>query len=420
MSRRLPKFLLLAAGAAVVQASATLGAVAWLSRTLTLEDLGRFGLYLGIVSFSLALDGVRQLIVVRGASDSPGDRSLVEDLAGLSIVYGAVIAIVVALAGALAFGLSWQEWLPIGCSSGLLIGGSPGFARMETSGRAHHAVLLHATSWSVSLLLGALLASSLGDVTCAAWALLAAPTINQIGLWRANAIVSPKLSRATMTSSDAFHGIGSHLITASGGFLDRAVLASSGTAVALGLYTPIAELVGRASALSGMGCNLFLNDEVRSAHADASARTAAIDHRTLLDRAFMAAGAGIVASAAAAPVLLEWFLGRTTPTQVLALQLLLSGLALNVGAQWSAVALRARGRFDLYRPYAVTLALGIAAAPALVTTHGAVGAAITVLILRTADIWLIYRARAAIGTVKIAAIVLTVVPVLLIAVFGAS
>ena len=199
-------------------------------------------------------------------------------------------------------------------------------------------------------------------------------------------------------------------------FLDKGAVAVQAGPFALGLYTPLSELAGRAGALSGMVSNLFLNDETRSTAGDGSALHRFRPHGLLMDTFFGLAGLAIISAAILARPALDLFVARSSPPEVLTFRLLLAGLALNIGAQWSAVTLRARGQFDLYRPYVISLGAALALAPWLVSCAGIVGGALLVLLLRTADIALIVRARQMLSPIQVILVLATAIIVVAVAI----
>ncbi|HQR70362.1 MAG TPA: hypothetical protein PLE54_07145 [Burkholderiaceae bacterium] len=415
MNRRTLVMLTVAGAAATLQAGATLGAFAWLSRTLPVEGVGRFGLYLAVVSFALALDGVRQVVVVT-ATNNANEPGPIRQLAAIALLFGATVAAGVAFAGHFLLDLSWAEALPLAATCFCLLALGPGHARIEASGGPHLAVALHSIAWSIALVLGAALAAHDGDARHTAWAMLAAPLIILAVLATRGLLVAPSLRGDGLTRRLASQGIRSHLVTAVSGFLDKGALAIHAGPFALGLYTPLSELTGRASALGGMVANLFLNDETRSTEPGFGVARRSSPHLLLMDAFFVFAAAGIVTGALFAHDVLKMFVARSSPSEVLAFRLLLACLALNIGAQWSAVTLRARGQFDLYRPYTVSLFAALVLAPVLISRAGIVGGAVIVLVLRTADIALIARARPMVSAVQCAAIAAAAIIALALAV----
>lgn len=415
MNHRALVMLSVAGAAATFQAGATLGAFAWLSRTLPVAGVGRFGLYLAIVSFAMALDGVRQVVVVT-ATRSANEHVAIRQLAAIALVSGALVAASVVFVGRFLLGLSWVEALPLAATCFCLLALGPGLGRIEASGGPHLAVALHAIAWSTALILGATLAAHYGDETHAAWAMLVAPVIILGFLAAGGRLVAPSLRGGGPSRRLATQGLGSHLVTAVSGFLDKGAMAIHAGPFALGLYSPLSELTGRASALGGMVANLFLNDETRStARAHGVARILS-PHLLLVDTFFVFAAAGIVAAALFADELLELFVARSSPSEILTFRLLLACLALNIGAQWSAVTLRARGHFDLYRPYTASFFAALLLAPVLISRVGIVGGAVIVLVLRTADIALIARARPMLSLVQCTAVAAAAIIALALAV----
>lgn len=418
MSRSSLEILLVAGAAALLQAIVTLGAFAWLSRALPVAEVGRFGLYLAVVSLALALDGVRPVAVV-AACRSDHSREQLAQLAAISMYLGVSVAIAVAVVSRLLLELSWIEIAPLSMTCLILLATSPGLARIEAYGRPHLAVALHSLSWSVALALGSVLAIRTGSSTSAAWAMLAAPFLLFVVLATNDLLEMPSLRGDRRFTRHAFHGIGSHLVTAISGFLDKAAIAIQAGPFALGLYTPLSEFTGRSSALSGMVANLFLNKETRSTAPGASISLRPRPHAPLMDAFFALSACSIVAAAITARPLLEVFVARSSPTEIVAFRLLLASLALNIGAQWSAVTLRARGQFDLYRPYVVSLLVALLLSPWLVSSAGIIGGAAIVLVLRTADIALVARARPMLSVVQTASVAATTVIVLALAVTDA-
>ena len=60
--------LSVAGAAATLQAGATIGAFAWLNRTLPVDGVARFVLYLAIVFSAVPIEGVRQAVIVTATS----------------------------------------------------------------------------------------------------------------------------------------------------------------------------------------------------------------------------------------------------------------------------------------------------------------------------------------------------------------
>ena len=244
----------------------------------------------------MALDGVRQVVVVT-ATNSANEPGPIRQLAAIALLFGATVAAGVALAGRFALGLSWAEVLPLAATCFCLLALGPGHARIEASGGPHLAVALHSIAWSTALVLGAALAAHDGDATHMAWAMLVAPLIILGVLAARGLLVAPSLRGDGPTWRLASQGIRSHVVTAISGFLDKGAMAIHGGPFALGLYTPLSELTGRASALGGMVANLFLNDETRSTAPGFGIARRSSPHLLLMDVFFVFAAAGIVAGA---------------------------------------------------------------------------------------------------------------------------
>lgn len=393
--------LLVAVTAAGGQAAATIGSFAWLSRTLPVAEVGRFGLYVAIVSFVLALDGVRQGVVVSATKASHGSAEQMRHMAAIALLVGAVVGVVLVPTGRCLLGMGWIEIIPLALTAFLLLANGPAMARLEAAGGAHWAVALHSTAWAGGLGLAALSAVLAHSASYAAWCMLLAPAAQTVVLRVRRHFVRPSLRPHARARRIAGHGLQSTVVTAASGFLDKIALSMQSGPQAMGLYTPLAELTGRVSALAGLASNLFLRDETLAGMAEREARPRTRAHVLLIDAMFVMSAIGIVLTALMASHVVQLFVARSSPEEVAALRLLLAALALNVGAQWSAVTLKARGTFDLHRPYVVSFIAAAALAPLLVSLGGIVGAAGLVLVLRAADVALMFRARAHLTRVQL-------------------
>lgn len=395
--------LLVAGTAAAVQAFSILGSLAWLSRVLPVEAVGKFGLYLALLNFALALDGVRHVSVVAGSSPSDGTVENLAEIANYSWLLGCSVAIVVSLLGSIVLKLGWAECAPISIASFLLLANSPGLARLDSAGLPHLSSALHSGSWSLALGVGTLVAWLVADVTIAAWALILAPVSAGAVLFVTGYAVFPSFRWSGAFARVSLAGVRSTIATALAGVVDRVTISVVAGPAILGLYAPAAELVGRAGAVGGLVSNLFLNDETRTTQLSREHQELQ-PHRIAISIFFISSAILTVLLALEAETVLTVLVPKVSAAGVLAFRLLLAGLTINLGAQWSAMALRARGSFDLYRPYSLAVVAAIALGYPLVSRWGMVGGALVVLIIRVADAQLIFRARRELSWVQICSV----------------
>jgi hypothetical protein len=413
--RKSLSLLTVAGTAALLQAATILGAFAWLSRRLPVESVGRFGLYLAVVSFVLGLDGLRPAVVV--ATVASGGRKDIRSrsLAGMALGIGALAGLGIMVVGRPLLGFAWTETLPLALTALLTFAVSPGLGFLEGSRGPQFAAATQSVAWSAAIAVAASLAVSDHDVTSAVWALVLGPCTIAVALGATGQLVSPSFAPDSTVRKVAYDGMRSHIVTAISGFADKGIVATRAGSAQLGLYTPLAELTSRAAALSGLVANLFLRDETLTAYDARPDQQETAPHHSAVDAFFAIACTAISVAALMADPLLEMFLGRTGAEQALTFRLLMAALILNIGAQWSAVALRARGEFDLYRPYVASLLLAIIVAPLLVPALGMPGAACIVLVLRSADVALLYRARRRMTRIQLGAMLTGMIIVLSVA-----
>lgn len=394
--------LALIAAAALTQAAVTLAAFAWLARSLPAGEVGRFGLYLAIVSFVLGLDGVRQPAVVSSMADDPDVDTRLRSLAGLSSLTGLIVGAAIGVACRALFALSWGEAIALAMFAPVHFLVSPSLGRLEAVKGPHYSNTLHSVSWSLGTAAIAITAVAAGRAAPSAWAVLLAPCLMACFVARARLVVRPALRIHREAWRAAAGNMRWHGVMALSGFLDKGAIAGRATPVQLGAYVPISELVARACGLAGLAASVFLRHETLIAR-EAGARQAAL-HRRTVDTYFVLACLAIVLAAIHAGAVLDAFVAASGPDEVLAFKLLLAGLALSVGSQWAAVTLRARGQFDQYRPFLASLLVALACVAWLVGTWGIVGAALASLVLRAADVALLVRARAHLSGLQIACV----------------
>jgi len=407
----------LAAAAVAVQAAITVGAFGLLARELPLAQVGRFGLYLAVTSLAMGIDGIRQAVVVAVATGERPHGEYVQHLGAISLLTGLSFAAILAMTGVNLLESRWTEALPVALCTFLLLALGPGLGVLEAVKGPHYSAILQSGSWSVAIGVGTLGSLLCRDVTMAAWAVLLAPLVVFVGLMAWDAGVRPSMNRVDSSRRVASQAMRSHIVTGFSGFVDKGAVAFFGNAVALGLYTPLAEFSARAGAMAGGVANLFLRSEVRIA-ANSAPHTGG--HRFIVGAmVYSMCTLGLVTALAAEP-LLRLFLGRTDPSQVLTSRLLLACLTLNAGAHWSVVVLKARAQFDLYKPYTASLVLALLLAPLLVTRFGIVGAGMVALVVRSADALILHRAGRLIGRRHELAVLATTMLILLVAVRGAA
>jgi hypothetical protein len=406
--------LLLAATAVAIQAAITVGSFGLLAREMPLEQVGRFGLYLAVTSLAMGIDGIRQTVVVAVATAERPDGAHVRHLGAVSLLAGLSFAVILTIAG-MSLDSRWMEVLPVALCTFQLLALGPGLGVLEAVRGPHFAASLQSGAWSVAIGVGTFGSLLCRDVTVAAWAVLLAPLIIYVGVLACGATVRPSMKRVDSSRRVASHAMRSHVVTGFSGFVDKGAVASFGSAAALGLYTPLAELSARAGALAGGVANLFLRSEVQ---AVATATPHLRKHRLIVGAmVYSACTLGLITAIAAEP-LLRLFLGQSDSSQVLTSRLLLACLTLNVGAHWSVVVLKARAQFDLYKPYTASLILALFAAPLLVTRFGIAGAGMVALVVRSADALILHRAGRLIGRRHQIAVLATTVLILLVAIFG--
>lgn len=407
--------LLLAAAAVAVQAAITVGAFGLLAREMPLAQVGRFGLYLAVTSLAMGIDGIRQTVVVAVATVERPDGEHVRHLGAVSLLAGLSFAVILSTAGVYFLDSRWTEALPVALCAFLLLALGPSLGVLEAVKGPHYSVVLQSGSWSVAIGVGAVGTLLYRDVTMAAWAMLLAPLIVCVGVVAWDAGVRPSMNRVDSSRRVASQAMRSHIVTGFSGFVDKGAVAFFGNAVALGLYTPLAEFSARAGTMAGGLANLFLRSEARVA---ATAVPHAGGHRFIVGAmVYSACALGLIAALAAEP-LLRLFLGRTDLSQVLTGRLLLACLTLNAGAHWSVVVLKARAQFDLYKPYTASLAVALLLAPLLVSRFGIVGAGMVALVVRSADALILHRAGRLIGRRHEFAVLATTLLIVLVAAHG--
>ena len=206
-------------------------------------------------------------------------------------------------------------------------------------------------------------------------------------------------------------------MTAISGFLDKGAMAIHGGPFALGLYTPLSELTGRASALGSMVANLFLNDETRSTAPGFGIARRSSPHLLLMDVFFVFAAAGIVAGG-----FCTRFAGTVRcPIEPFGGAGLQAATGLPGAEHWCSVECRDLAGKGSVRPVPALHCQprrGTGSPPVLISRAEMVGSAVIVLVLRTADIALIARARPMVSAVQCAAIAAAAIIALALAVSG--
>jgi hypothetical protein len=407
------RLLGLAGAAALCQGLATVFMFGWISRHASTEVVGRFGLYLVIVSFFQSLDGIRSAIVVvavRYGVKSPQVGALAA--MSLWIAVGAVGLFIVVAHSVLS--LRAAEVAPLALIGGLLFACSPGLAIIETRYGAHIVAAIQSFAWATAILGSGWGALEFQDVRAAAWILLTAPLIIALAVWGLHAWVTPNRTICEDGAIMARQGMFLNLATALSGFLDKGTMAVFGGPQRLGAYAPLAELTSRAGALGGMIATLFFRDETRHAHA-ANGKVVRTGHALVYSAMLFVACGAILIAAVLADRLIHLYLGYVEAEQVTCFRILLATLVINLGAQWAAVRMRAYGAFDFYWPYVASLVIAGLLSLWLVPKYGLIGASMVVLVLRSADVALLYKARRLMFARDLVAISATAATVLFLA-----
>lgn len=389
--------------AAGLQTLVSLSAIAATARLLDIADFGRFGLYLAWLSAALALDALRQPLVVAHAGARRHDRAFASGL--VTISYGmAVLALPLTVAICVwPLDLGTGPATALGLMASAIFCASPGLARIEALRGPEFALAALACSASASIGAAAIIAVSTRDIALAAWAMPCGPVALCLVLALLRHLPRPVRHVGASTWRAAGDAIGTHAITAAGVLLDRGLIAAFGGPTLLGLYVPVAELFSRGSALIGLLLGAFLRDEARVENGLPRQQTGGVRHRGFLTAASVAGLALTTLASFAGASLLSFILGHATPEQVVAFQVLMAGLAINIAAHRGALLLKARGQFNFHLPYLSGIVAATVLAHWLLQDGAILGACALTLLLRVGDLSLIWRTRAELKNIHLLA-----------------